>query len=130
MNAFLCVSPGLTLPDLIRLSRAVSAETSHCHDPRKAGCKTLNVLWAEGEGHGVTGYHTQPSSTPPARRVVRAVRVRALFGAASVVLAMAQRLQRGGVLTPDQAALAFRWSGKLSAKAMAIWRRGRSRRNF
>ena len=127
MNAFLCVSLGLTPPNLIRLSPAAHAETPLCHDQCQAGYRTLKVCSAEAEGHSVTGYHTQPSSTPPARRFGRAVRLRALLGAASLVLALAQRLQRGGLLAPDQAALALRCSGKLLAKAMVIWRRGRSR---
>jgi len=129
MNAFHRISLGPTLPELISLAADERADRSIRKTPLLAWCRAPTVQWIQARGHGTHQFQTRAPSLLPEKRVGAAVRIGALLGAASLVLAIARGLQQGGLLNLGRAAAAICWSGELSAKAMSIWRQGRLRSN-
>jgi hypothetical protein len=61
------------------------------------------------------------------RNDYRGVAAHACLGAASLVLCVGRLLLRGGLITPEGAALAVRWSCWLTRRGMRFWRDGRLR---
>jgi hypothetical protein len=80
-----------------------------------------------GEGDPGQAWQSHPPSLMRIRRATRGAAIRACFFGASLVLAGACLLRSTGLLTSADAARAFRWSSRLTALAMRLWRQGRSR---
>jgi hypothetical protein len=89
-------------------------------------------MTADGQGasrrrkHPVRASGSRPPSLMRIRRATRAATIRACFFGASLVLAGTRLLRITGLLKSADAATAFRWSSRLTALAMRLWRQGRS----
>lgn len=102
MTAFSRFSTGWILPDLIRMAVRVERQSGRA-------------------------WQSHPPSAMRIRRATRSATIRVCFFGASLVLTGARVLRSTGLLRPADAARAFRWSSRLTALAMWLWRQGRSR---
>jgi hypothetical protein len=126
MIAFRRLSTGPTFLDRRIAATALATTRSH-PAPIAAGCRvsTLQVPQAQ-KLVGLT-WQSRLSPSRRIRRVGRAVAIRACFLGASCVLAAARLGRRTGLLGSGDVATALRWSSRLVATGMRLWRRGRLR---
>ena len=110
-----------------RIAATVQATIWRHTAPIAARCRapTLQVPQAQ-KLVGLTWQSRQPPSRR-IRRASRAVAIRVCFLGASCVLTAARLLLRTGLLRSGDIATALRWSSRLAATGMRLWRRGRLR---
>jgi hypothetical protein len=104
-------------------------------DPSPQGLSTGTLQAAEpgldrpmlcgGSRAGGTKRRQRPSSR---RLTPKRLRQRAYLLLANWIVRTAYALARGGLLTPQAARTAFRWSSSLTKRSLAIWRLERARR--
>ena len=128
MIAFSRLSTGPNfLPGRIRIA-AVAQTASGSHTaPIATWCRApMHKVPQERKPVGLT-WQSRPPSPNHVRRAGRAVAIRACFLGASFVLAAARLLLRMGLLRSGDAATALRWSSRLTATGMQLWRQRRLR---
>lgn len=129
MMCFQRLSTGPTLPDLIRADADIRAAASSRALPLAVWCRHSTLLMVRGYNRDVANLAMTlppgPVLPAPVRRAGRAIAVRVCFLAASSVLIAARLLLRAGLVRPNDAELALRWSSGLARIGMRLWRRGR-----
>jgi hypothetical protein len=125
MIAFRRLSTGPTFLDRRIAATALATTWSH-PAPIAAGCRVSALQVQAQKLVGLT-WQSRLSPSRRIRRVGRAVAIRACFLGASCVLAAARLGRRTGLLGSGDVATALRWSSRLVATGMRLWRRGRLR---
>jgi hypothetical protein len=132
MIAFRRLSHGPTVPDMIRAAADERAARWARLTPAEiwARPETRLLLHRRDDLPAAPAGCTPPATTASCIRLhtdYRGVAAPACLVAANLVLWVARLLLRGGLITPQEAATALRWSCWLTRRGMQSWRDGRLR---
>ena len=121
------------LPDLSHPAANVQSAAWGPTLPLAVWCRPTALLILRGHeppGTGSAPARSRPSGSRLAahvRRAGRAIMMRGCFLAARLAIMAARLLLRVGLLTSEDAATVLRWSSRLIATGMLLWRQGRLR---
>jgi hypothetical protein len=127
MTAFRRFSTRPGLPDGTRGAEDDQAANWHRTVPIAAWSRTPTFLVLQGQERSGLSRQSRAPSPGHVRRAGRTVAVRACFLGPKTVLAAAHLLLSAGLLRSGGAGKAQRWSSRLTATGMRLWRHGRLR---
>jgi hypothetical protein len=121
------LSAGPTLPDLIRQAANAQAAAVSRPLPLAAWCRGPVLVALREQECPVLTWHSTPPFRQRLRNADQGIMMRGYVTSAMIMLAAAHLLLDAGLMRARDARMAFRWSSRLTAKGMGLWRRGRSR---
>jgi hypothetical protein len=95
--------------------------------PIAVWCRAPALLVLQGRSEAQVTWQVGPPLARRTRRAARTVAMQGCLLASRVLLTAASVLVRTGRARPSAAALALRWSSRLTRTAMRLWRGGRLR---